>query len=957
MEEGWVSSLSIATSVNTLSANGSSLFGDSLELADGGSFPPPPPRTRSPSLVSGSSQVYDGHDTAKKMLRSPAIVFSPLGNSQPSSRPHSSGGSSRNAHKARERRSNSDNGHSGWADSATQEPLEQLRSGQYDARRGLPSRENVGGHPSWRVRHMRSHTSASSASSAAPLSDPSDNLARQRPQVVSGLPTSYSHHRDHSKSAPLPESSHLSQSQSQSQSQSHTQAQHSGSTAAQETSAKSPFRPFLSSSPAIHFGNLDRPWAHWLSDDTAKSAGSAAGASNHSRAPSNSLREPPSSTDYSHSRYPSLSFSVATRPSTPDSSLEPSRSTCITSAEKQARPEAQPARAIEHSLGDSFEELRGDTGPTTRARSDSAPMSRSLPNLFAAPATTTTQQHVAWGPKVPQQGQGSQATVPQGANTALVITDSVRSPHYLEPYNSCEAIAFPRPRLRSRSLATTPSIVVEKVHAAPERFWQTTAQGKGAERMQIAPRSSILRSAEAPHDDLQPSTSSSGQAGAARFSAKDYRLKLHETIPPPLPPRDSPLPSSGVLPPKPLPASPLPQAAPSSQPHTAPLPRMSHESFDSIELLDAAELLQLNEELEQERRAWREESRTGMNVDYNALRDRFSPCLRDPSLANSSRHGSAVSVGGDLEADTSRVRVHRMFNKDGSEHTVLVVRPRQGHPYGSQRMSVSSPELRKGRDTSPKRVPLVKHFAQRLGSFATSRRPPRTSATTSQEHGDARKSPRLTPGADRSFGKQRKLVSDETVIIGKPPEPTNGVGTAMGQWESKEQEATSQEGRRALEHATVPETRRASLSKYRPAGTKDEIKAQLSESVPPMWRRQSGAPRSAGKEHVTDVEALPWIDPGSKSKLVHRASFRARQPQHDTEELAAERGDRSAYSSWSEYVSRRGSNRSSGRRRSAHLSEGDMTRASSVSTETPGEVVLWDASSVNIDDLFFRPPQ
>ncbi|CDS00022.1 hypothetical protein [Sporisorium scitamineum] len=294
-------------------------------------------------------------------------------------------------------------------------------------------------------------------------------------------------------------------------------------------------------------------------------------------------------------------------------------------------------------------------------------------------------------------------------------------------------------------------------------------------------------------------------------------------------------------------------------------------------------------------------------------------------------------------------------------------------------MSVSSPDLGEGRSTGPRRVPLVKQFAQRLGSFAISRRTRRSATSPSPGQNDARKLSQPPGGFGQSLGKERKLVSDETVIIGKPIEPANGAGMVAGQERGREQQATSHEGRQAVEHATIHVARRESLSRYKPAGTKDEIKAQLGEGVPSIWRPTSISPRSAGEEHDTEVDALTWIDPGSNTimhgKLILPSSVCARQRPEP-----ADRRGRPTFSLWSDGASCSGSRVSDqaieqaspgrseqlspsmlspqpARRGSAHLAESDLTRSSSMSNETPGDTVVWDASSVNLDDLFFRPPQ
>ena len=959
MDAGWISSLSIATSINTVSAE------DDINSADGSaprsgsldgsfSFPPPPPRTRTPSVAAESSQRHFDRNAEQDSISSSNLVTAPT------SRFH------RQTNSLEERKVTHaqqyfgrDAAHLDRSGDSVQEPFEQLKRSRDDADPGGSDHEIRAAHPSWPSQRANAPTNSSVR---VPRPVRHGSTPWQRPHLPSGLPTSYKHHnRPRSQSPTLAFPSKMSPSTAHARLADSTLAPQTW-TSKGKGKERSSSTPLLLPSPVLHLNDQDRSWSELLSDFADESSSYTSIASLHTRSRSNSLRGVPSSSGYSHSRHPSLTSSILTRPSSPETGFEPSRSIIPEDAVKSTELGQHHSSSQNLSMGGPFEGFLSGRRSASRGRSNFFPVSQSQPDLSLAPTAAT--QRVTWESDLAEQGQGTHVRSPMAANTAMVTTELVSGPYYFEPHNMCEAIVMPRPRLRSRSLGTKPSIVVERVHAAPERIWHRNVEGNNVGLVQVAPRSQISQSSD--------------RNGVRPQPLKDARLMLHTDIAPPLPPKDSPGPPSALLPSKPLPPLPIPQVS------SAPMKiQNGHDSFDSADHMDTQELLQRNQEIEQDRRAWRQESSTSLVPDINAFRDRLSPCLRDPSPRPSQHQGPPLSAG-PHETDPSPIRIHRVWNKDGTEHTFLVVHSRRGHPYGNHRMSVSSPDLGDANSAALGRTTAFKHFAQRLGNLKSGRRR-RPSATrpdrgSSTPHQEAQKMSQLTPGSGRSFGKERRLVSEETVVIGKPFESANQAGLLAARALTKDGSPAISQESESVEQATIHIARHESLtrSRYRTAGTRDEIKAQLGETPSCSIARQlSLSSRSPGEDNEGEVK---WIDPGSNTimqgKLILPDNLRARQ-QPGEEAMGPDRREQLAPSPWSNRTSGSESYRSCqsddhpdhssappwGMPRPMMVDsdicpdDEGFVRASSFSVDAQDDFVLWDANNVDLNDLFFRPPQ
>ncbi len=359
--------------------------------------------------------------------------------------------------------------------------------------------------------------------------------------------------------------------------------------------------------------------------------------------------------------------------------------------------------------------------------------------------------------------------------------------------------------------------MVERVHALPERFMQISeTRTDGGNR--LVPRSSMVESRSMPTD--LPRVRSDTQLGSLQPPKRDPRLSLHANIPPPLPPRDSPLPSSGLLPLKSLPATPRPPT---------PGPDPTRDSSESLEQLEAPELLQRNLQLDRDRQAWREQHRTSLGASIGPMIGRLSPCLRVPSLVPFTPSGQAEPTM--RACDASSIQVHRLRNQNGAEQTLLVVQ-QAGHPYAQRASSISSPDLPKGQSEGKHRMHRLSLLTQKFGGL-TGRKRERGAAAQRVEPTSAciDQQPAAASAVDvgRPIGRGRKLVTDETVVIGRPPEPARKDEAVQTEpWNGHEEVQLGE----AVSGPALPATYPASPSRYRPAGTRDEIKAQLGSIFP-----------------------------------------------------------------------------------------------------------------------------
>lgn len=832
----WISSLSTASSINTVSADDDVHTGNAtFKLVGNGTsvsiFPTPPPRSldnpqelrqlpfrdrqraNQQSLDRTNSLLPASHADWVRPSTAPAKVGRPFEN---------------------ERR------RIGWADDWDNEPMEQLRRIDHEDKDHFKQLDNILGFPRQRAQQLR-------------------------PTFGAGLPTSYDHFQLRSRS--------LSVSASRSASPNNATGKFEGRSTQRTSTVNETVTPetsplsSLTPSPTLHCKNFDRPWAHLLSDYTEETSRLSPNhsLSDHSKGASSSYP--------GHSYASSLAFSVATDAAWSETSCEPSRSSCTAIEESRNQSSATSRTGCEEGNISHLTSQLSFSAKNRPDHSQHSAMHQSQPDLRFSPAPAS--QEGLGGLARPVQQAGDPCPLLRDPQLSAVAVEFVTSPNYLEPYNSCEVLMFPRPRLRSRSVGTAPLFTVEKFHALPERLWQKSADNDGAPPIRVARMSTT----NARNKASLPERCASSQVNLNPTSnpRRDHRLTLHENLPPPPLPKASPVPGPDHYTTKPLPPTPPPT--------TSPMLRVSQDSIDSLELLEASELLERNRELEQDRKAWREEYRTSLRVNSSPLFDRISPCLSDPSSLAAHREASSLP-GSANDLDKSAIRVHRLWNKDGEQKTLLVVHARHDSPFGKLK-SRSTPNLREGTDAGPQSGSLIKQLSQRLSSFATSKRP--SAPVSARRRGallscqDSKRLSRPSAGIPRAVMKERQLVTDETIIIGRP-ELTDDV-PKKGEWQPHEgavQPGSQMVQAAAEPAATVARHSFASRSDYRPAGTRDEIKAHLGERPPSAWPHRDWYDHFDKKILSLGAISQTWIDPGSatavQGELIVPGSSPARQP-------------------------------------------------------------------------------
>lgn len=834
----------------------------------------------------------------------------------------------------------------GWTDHASTEPLEQLSSHHHES----PHRRNSSGLPFLQEWPERAATAGQHFKSA-----------RQRPQMGVGLPTSYNHNRNHSLSSSSSASSHSPHSLPQALSS----ASLSSPTFSPRVVERKSSLPVLFPSPSLHLSGLvEWPRPGSLCHSKAEKQPFHSTSTKNSLGQTSSLRQAPYSSQ-SKIRGCSRSFSVSEpfasapdyrRPSAPALMIGDSSVSHAAAGPSIQNPPKQSSR-------------RRRDAPASKRTPDHSrgrlSMSHSHPDLLSIVTPDGERQICLTTGKRTTRHQPTERS-----RAPLIVTELDYSPHYLEPYNSCEAIMLPRPRLRSRSMGATPSIVVERVHAVPERFWQTSDATDDPTGPTLVPRSKVIRQKLSLGDALR--TRSETHLGTAHPVKKDFRLSLHENIPPPLPPKDSPVPSSQWLPWKSLPPTPAPQTTPGpATPRPAtPEPTASRESSESLEQLEAPDLLQRNRELDQDRQAWRQEHRSSLGANISPMRGSLSPCVRSLSPAASplAKQRSETAIRFD---NASPIKVHRVRNGDGTDPTLLVVQAQSNRPYSKCVASASSPELRRATGASKQRGSLIRHWTRRLGSWTSKLCERGTVKPRIQRplpsNDDQAKSAKSTADASRLIGRGRRLVTDETVIIGRQPRPDQDAPT-------RRESPIREEVRLgvALPGPASPSKYHASPSRYRPAGTRDEIKAQLGEHLP--WQARSPFLLDVNGDFDASGAGASWIDQDSDTFARNILdTLRSRRHSQEGEVDFPQLFDPPALSSPSSALTSRSDSAPSTRHDteaaleptglmppiatrpedSDFAASGD-TRDSSISTR---EVALWDASSVDFDNLFFRPPQ
>ncbi|KAJ1031616.1 hypothetical protein NDA13_002007 [Ustilago tritici] len=1022
MQGDWTSSLSLAISIDFVSVNDRRLSDTAsdgeIRTPQASSFPTPPPRHIFPQETRSSynDRLHSASDD--RPFSNPRPKYLSFDRKEPSPPKRRADEANVPVTGAADlQRPLSNVGGTGSSESTVSDPLEQLKP--FD--------------PSALAHKARNEETAALSQRliTAAGTGHHNHTSFHRPRIESGLPTSYRHNLHRARSASTsslsPSLGSVPCSLRNHGTASHHSSLPSGLLDGAETQYTSP--PALVPSPALHFeGSRDQPWSSYISASFPHPSRPSSAASGYGYSHSSSVHRA-SSSNFTHSRGPSLATTVQTHPTSVGNSCHPSRPSSVLGIENPISSAAQDAAMRIGGRRYHHDRVRFDDNISSNQYSTYLDASRSRPILLSE---SSPQAQGGLPQRPPAHNSQEHEQHSQSKYRAPSLTaELVYGPRYLEPYNSCEAILLPRPRLRSRSLGSTPAIVVEKVYAAPERFWQRNVAASEADRLHVVPKSTLDASTTGHFDRLQlPSE----RTQLRQFPSKDARIVLHESIPPPVPPKDAALPSSRLphtkpLPPTPTPSTPTPAASPQNDAGRA--------SEDSIELLDASELLQRNRDLEEERQAWREEYRNSLGVNAIPLRDRLSPCLTDPSSEGSGRrHVNGSASDNTHDANVNPIRVHRVWNEDGTEQTFLIVQSKRRRTYSIHNMSISTPDLcLEGATQRPNPVrALAARFSSLTGrargrsAAAETPKPSSCLLPTSQRSSEPsmhRKTPsHATVDTVRSFGRERKLVSNETVIIGKSPKPiqgtNNGAHVKLGALRVMTPPVAQ-----AITRTEVHATHRAPLTGYRPPLTLDDLKAQLGDHPYSAVRQEVSAGFHAERDLSEARIRHAWIDPGASTILQDElVPTGAMQPddagywrgKHKTA-TAQENGGQSIpgpktsrpspsnasvsssdlssssqsgrVQSWQTAQPSRDSTVSGGstiREPAEHVETSSVapvdqgpaglammqhagfpavasrhferfsTGDSTVSSEAHLQPTLWDASTVSIDNLFFRPP-
>lgn len=858
----WISSLGGVTSVDTVIVRYLTSSSANLELQGAAplasSFPSPPPRDaalQDPKRRENSCPPARDHAL---MRPRPSYLSLRHYDSSPTT-------SSSKSHKATARRTSilrvdaenptRQTQRLGSADDSSNEPLEQLSPVDYifPFQQSSPQRGRfaVDNHNS----PNRSATDTLRSFYGNPrCTERQGRASWQRPFIASGLPTSYHHDHHRRQSSTISTSSRVSSDLSlSSQTQLAPASRQSQPAQTVRCGGLDSHRasPILLPSPPLRFDKIQK---HAWPRDVASALGThhkpVRSATTSTASPSILLRKAASSGNIGHSLGQAHPYSAQTDPVWIKKGTQPPRSTSMQGG-------------VAYNPSQSF---RADSLGKRRAPDESAPRRSSTRFIsdpqhvvFMHPGEAEGVEDLGHQHDARRTGGGTRSG--QSSRTPFLTTELVYTLRYLEPYNSCEAILMPKPRLRSHSMGTAPGLVVEQVHAAPERFWQRDSAPLGGDVAHVT-RSNAITSSNTRYDRARRQ---SEYPELAALSGRDSRFALHESLPPPLPPKETALPSSGLLPVKSLPPTPTQLRAPATPTQLRSPADVSNEgrdSSDSMENLESPELLERNREIERDREAWRRHHRSSLGASAAPLLGRLSPCLQDPSFeaSLSKKRSEGAFSEGMHDSDEGPIRVHRVKSNGGTEQTFLVVHSQPKHPYSNGKLSVSSPDLLGSQSFGNRRRPLVQSLAARVSSFRNRstgqdrRRDTFHELTQEKDHrqilpqgpvasnAEVVASPRSAIDEGRALGRDRNLVSDETVIIGKPITPKEGNGMPPL---ARDRTSRAAEGRVDVptNEATDRPVRRMPMS-YKPAGTRDEIKARLA-----------------------DQSRLFTIDPGSSSSV------------------------------------------------------------------------------------------
>lgn len=613
-----------------------------------------------------------------------------------------------------------------------------------------------------------------------------------------------------------------------------------------------------------------------------------------------------------------------------------------------------------------------------------------------------------------EQHDGSRHIRAQSGSRSIVVTvEQSYSYQILEPVSKCEAIMLPRPRLRSRSMEARSAAVVTAIHAAPERVWHRDRRPSVGQAAFLTTRTApIGTSGRVVHFSRSKSI-----APPPSKPESDIRLKLHASMPPPVPPKDHLSMHASTKPLPPIP-TPYPWKVTFS---------VDRERAESLELLEAAEILELNRQLDAERQAWRHQHSSSIGSHGSPFFDRLNPCLLDPSdagVATTLTNRRVRRAKSDLRRPSEgSVKVERLWNPDGRDSTFLVAQPQQPNIYTSRRMSASSPALVQGQDERQvQRHGLLRQFATGLstmvkrGNALERRSKMPDTGFTFPKHNDGGLGPKAASTSQliglHAFGKERRIIVEEPIVIGRSSVPVHAEAAriADGARAKAHADLTTQAssvacGRAVEGHlATKLQVCNANSQSGNDTHKKDLRRAEardvwfdasqnINVTAQPALRTSAaiGALGSGHVEYSVSQEERDQLEldraiaqleaedrateldaPAASKTSCSTSECSCQMCRRSASKIARQAGQSdSATASWlnepvqrlapadrtlsSPYEEIKGdATRECGP--SEHKLKRSDTENSNLSGDAHGEFRIWEANTVDVDSLFFRPP-
>ncbi len=609
-----------------------------------------------------------------------------------------------------------------------------------------------------------------------------------------------------------------------------------------------------------------------------------------------------------------------------------------------------------------------------------------------------------------EQHDGSRHIHAQSGSRSIVVTvEQSYSYHILEPVSTCEAIMLPRPRLRSRSMGAKSGAAITTIHAAPERVWHRDRRpGAGQAAILTTRATPIGTSGKVVHFSRSKS-----DAPPPSKPESDPCLQLHASMPPPVPPKD-PLCLSAHMATKPLP--PIPTPYPWKV--TFSVDRERAESVELLEAVEILELnRQLDAERQAWRHQHSSSIRSHGSPFFDRLNPcLLDPS--EAGVATTLTNRRVRKAKSDLRHPVEGlVKVERLWIPDGRDQTFMEAPPQQSNIYTSRRMSASSPALVQGREEPRmQRHSLLRHLATGLSTMVkrgdSQQRRNKVSDTkfTFPKHSDggqgldAASTSQLV--GSKAFGNGRRIVAEEPIVIGRGCVPVHAEAARTENGAKAKENGAKAKARASLTtqvsslgHETDVESSQAAKPRARnavPRSARDVwFDASQNINVPPQptlcTSSAIDAPDSGHAEYSASQEERDQLeldraialfeaedratelDAPATSKTSCRTSECSCQMCRRSASRTARHASQSgtATANWLDEPVLRLAPADQTLSSSYEEIKGDATRKcgpsehklqrtdtdnSNLSGDAHGDFRIWEANTVDVDSLFFRPP-